>query len=386
MTQPRTFPNRVKGTQASELIVSFRSARSGRGSPSFVAEVEFSAPVGVTVLFGSSGAGKTTILDCIAGVLRPEKGRIAVGERALFDSERSVDVSVSDRRVGYVFQSLALFPHMSARQNIDYGLTKLAVAERQQRVAEISESFGIRHLLDRRPADISGGERQRVALARTLVTDPCVLLLDEPLSGLDVPTKSRIMEDLRRWNDSHRIPILYVTHDRSEVFALAERVVVLEQGRAIAQGSPFEVLENPRHELVASLAGFENIFDVEVKALHEDHGTMTCAFRGHTAVHLEVPLTARTEVGARTRVAVRAGDILVATTVPQGLSARNVLPGRIVSVERRDVMCVLQVDCGTMFEVHVTPQATESLGLHPGTNVWLVLKTHSCHLLRPAAY
>jgi molybdate transport system ATP-binding protein len=359
------------------LTVDVRTGPIGADGDPFALDVRFAAPAGVTVLFGASGAGKTTVLDCIAGLRRPEAGRIEAGERVLFDAASGTNLPVANRHVGYVFQSLALFPHMTADDNIQYGIANHGAAARRTRVDEIADSFAIRHVLKRHPREISGGERQRVALARALVTDPMVLLLDEPLSGLDLPTKSRIMNDLRRWNDRHCIPILYVTHDRAEVFAMAERVVALEGGTVIAQGSPFEVLESPRQESMAYLSGFENILDGIVKVKHEDRGTMTCAVG---PVELEVPLT-RIAAGAPVRIAIRAGDILLATVRPVGLSARNIIPGRIVSLARRDMVAVAQVDCGTTFEVHLTPHAQQSLGLIAGSEVWLVLKTHSCHLL-----
>jgi molybdate transport system ATP-binding protein len=335
-------------------------------------------------LFGPSGAGKTTLLECISGLLRPDEGRIAAGETAWFDSQTRVNVPVPRRQVAYVFQTLALFPHMSVEANVTYGLTRLAPEQRDQAVDTILNAFHIAPLRHRRPGDISGGERQRAALARALVTNPRVLLLDEPLSALDLATKTAIICDLRAWNHAHRIPVLYVTHSRDELFALGERVIALEQGRAIAEGSPQEVLRAPRLESLAQAAGFENIFDGAVTALHEDLGTMTCCLAG--TVQLEVPL-GHARAGDPVRIGIRAGDILLAITKPEGLSARNLLPGRIVSVTRRDVTVIARVRCGESnsgleIEVHLTPGAQQSLGLSAGREVWLVLKTYSCHLLR----
>jgi ABC-type Fe3+/spermidine/putrescine transport system ATPase subunit len=179
--------------------------------------------------------------------------------------------------VGYVFQTLALFPHLTAQENVEYGIEHLARTERRRRSDAMLEAMRISGLRGRKPRDISGGERQRVALARALVTEPSVLLLDEPLAALDVSTKSRIIDDLRAWNDRQRIPILYVTHSREEVFALANRVVVLEAGSIVAEGSPYEVLEAPRHELAAAWAGFENVFDAKVVLDDEPRGTTTVA-------------------------------------------------------------------------------------------------------------
>ena len=365
------------------LSVSVQKQFSSPGAEGFSLDVDFHVPPGITILFGPSGAGKTTLLECIAGLLRPDAGRIAAGDRVLFDAARKINVPVRRRKVGYVFQTLALFPHLSAEQNVAYGLAHLDGRERRPRAASILESFHIAQLAGRKPAEISGGERQRVALARALVTDPCALLLDEPLAALDALTKSRIIGDLRAWNQVHGIPVLYVTHSREEVFALGERVIALEQGNMLAQGTPQQVLQAPRHELLAQLAGFENIFDAAMTAAHEDSGTMTCRLAG-SAVELEAPL-ARVAPGSPVRLAVRAGDILLATEPPRALSARNILPGTLRSLARKDVAVIATVDCGVPFEVHLTPGALKHLGLHVGQPVWLIVKTYSCHLLEPSA-
>ena len=350
----------------------------------FSLDVEFSAAPGFTILFGASGSGKTTLLDCVAGLANPDAGKIAVGERVLFDVSTRVDVPVAKRGVGYVLQDLALFPHLTVEQNTEYGLAHLPRPARKQRAAAMLLEFHIDHLRQQRPAQISGGERQRVALARALVTDPCALLLDEPLAALDAATKGKILDDLRRWNQAHRIPILYVTHSREEVMALGERVLILEQGQIIAQGTPHEVLSAPLQETVAQLAGFENIFDATVWLVHEDRGTITCRLptgKPGTFVLLETPLI-RAELGSRVRVGIRAGDIILANIKPEGLSARNVLAGRIVSVERRDMIISARVNCGVEMEVYVTLAARDALQLAAGREVWLVIKTHSCHLMQ----
>ncbi len=334
---------------------------------------------GITILFGASGAGKTTLLDCIAGLATPDTGRITVGDRVFFDGDGGVNLPVQRREVGYVFQDLALFPHLSAEENIGFGL---GGKERERRTDEILESFRIAHLRERKPREISGGERQRVALARALVIDPCVLLLDEPLAALDAPTKSRMIDDLRAWNRAHGIPIIYVTHSREEVFALGERVLVLEDGKIVAQGTPHEVMMAPLQESVAQLAGFENVFNAAVVAVLEHRGTMRCRIGG-SKVELETPLV-RVKSGSSLRVGIRAGDILLATIQPQGLSARNVLPGRILSLEQRDMIVVARIDCGVEMTVHLTLAARDVLELQPGKEAWLVVKTHSCHVMAAA--
>jgi len=346
----------------------------------FKLDVDFVAQLGVTILFGASGAGKTTLLDCIAGLTAPDSGRIAVSGKVIFDAATRIDLSTHRRNVGYVLQDLALFPHLTAEQNVRYGLSKLAVAKQQELSNGIMESFRISHLGKRKPREISGGERQRVALARTLVTDPVVLLLDEPLAALDIPTKSKIIEDLRAWNEAHRVPILYVTHSRDEVFALGERVLILEKGQIVADGAPHEVMTVPRIDTMASPAGFENIFDAVVSSVHEDRGTMTCKL-ANSDVELETPLVKET-AGAALRVGIQAGDVLLATSRPEGLSARNIVAGRIGMLMQRDVIVVAKVNCGVEIEVHLTLAARFGLHLQPGQLVWLIVKTHSCHLLR----
>jgi molybdate transport system ATP-binding protein len=365
---------------SSELEIRIRK-RFANPEGSFLLNVHFRALAGFSILFGASGAGKTTLLDCIAGLTTPDDGRIAIGGADIYSSEKKFSLPAWKRNIGYVLQDLALFPHLTAEENVAYGLHRLNTTERRSRSREILNTFRIDHLRDRRPAQISGGERQRVALARALVTEPRALLLDEPLAALDRPTKSLILADLRRWNQHYRVPILLVTHSGEEVFALGEEVIVLDAGKIVAQGRPKDVMHAPRLETVAQLTGFENIFSATVVSLHEDRGTMTCRI-GPGPVELETPLIT-IAAGSRLRVGVQAGDVLLATESPRGLSARNILPGTIQSLEQKDGIVSAMVDCSeTSFDVHLTLAAREALSLAPGKKVWVVIKTHSCHLLR----
>jgi len=350
-----------------------------RFASGFELAVDLEAPAGITVLFGRSGSGKTTLLNCVAGLLAPDAGSIRVGGRVLFEGQRKVDVPVVRRQVGYVFQDLALFPHLTAEQNIAYGLDGVGASNRQRTVIAILDQFRIAHVARRRPSQLSGGERQRVALARSLVIEPQALLLDEPLAALDLPTQSQLIADLRAWNHEHSIPILYVTHSQREAFALGERIVVMEEGKVLAQGPPREVLRAPYQETVAYLAGFQNVFDARVVTLHEAHGTMTCRLENSSA-ELEVPL-AQVRAGAQVRIAIHAGDIIIAVARPQGLSARNVLPGKVLALDQQGITVHARVDCGVAFQVELTPYAVQSLALEAGREVWLVIKTYSCHLL-----
>jgi molybdate transport system ATP-binding protein len=374
-TEPRPKP-------PSEDTPRLEARITKRLSPQFALEVSLEAAPGFTILFGASGAGKTTLLDAIAGLTTPDSGHIAIGNWVLLDSDKQINIPVAKRRAGYVFQSLALFPHMSVEQNVQYGLTHLPQGQRTERTHSILEAFRIAHLSERSARKLSGGESQRVALARTLVTDPEVLLLDEPLAALDAPTKAHILDDLRTWNHTHQIPILYVTHSREEVFALGERVIILDAGRIIAEGTPHEVMNAPMQETVAQLVGFENIFDAIVETVRPERGTMNCRIAGEGGpLVLETPLV-RGGVGAALRVGIRAGDILLATAPPTGLSARNVIPGRIQSLEQHDVIVSARVRSRVEMEVHLTLAARDSLELAPNKEVWLVIKTHSCHLMQ----
>jgi molybdate transport system ATP-binding protein len=350
-----------------------------RLSGQFMLDVGFDAPAGITIVFGASGSGKSTLLRAVAGLQPPTKGRIVLGGRVVYDSSSGIALPPQARRVGYVFQQLALFPHLTVRQNLEFGLATASAAERAARVNDVAQRFHIEPLLARRPGEISGGERQRTALARALVTDPDVLLLDEPLSALDHATQSRIIDDLRAWNAAHQIPVLYVTHAHREVFALGERVVVLADGRILATGTPHDVIDLPAHETIAQLAGFENLFTATVTGRRPADGVMQCRLEGSEA-ELEVPMGVA-EVGASVRLAVRAGDILLATEEPRGLSARNVLRGTLVSLLREGTRVSATVEAGVRFVVHLTPGAVESLGLHAPRPVWLVVKTHSCRIV-----
>ncbi|HUS18688.1 MAG TPA: ATP-binding cassette domain-containing protein [Terriglobales bacterium] len=231
-------------------------AHTFRGVSSFKLDVEANFPAGVTGVFGPSGSGKSTWLECIAGVQRPLQGKIALGERVLFDDAAGVSLSPAQRGIGYIFQDAALFPHMNVRANVEYGLTHFAATEVRLRAQGAMETFGVAALADQKIRRISGGERQRVALARALVRDPQCLLLDEPFSALDHDTTMKIMDDILDWNRRREqpIPIVLVTHALEEVLAMAERVITLSQGRILAKGHPHQVLAAQRERLLAHLS------------------------------------------------------------------------------------------------------------------------------------
>jgi molybdate transport system ATP-binding protein len=350
-------------------------------APAFQLQVSEVFPPGFTVLFGPSGAGKSTLLDCIAGLLKPDSGRIQFGEEVFFDGAQNISLEPQRRGIGYVFQSLALFPHLSVKENVVYGIEGLPAAEQQARLKRVVETFHIAGLLNRKPGGLSGGEKQRVALARSVITNPRVLLLDEPLTGLDSGLRQAILDDLRNWNAEHRVPILYVTHNQEEVNAIGDRVVTMAAGQVRAAGNPREVLDAPRSAELAQAAGFENLLSARVLEYRSGDGIMRVGLDGSES-ELEVPL-GTAAIGSTVQVAIRAGDILLATQLPYGLSARNVLPGTVEAIETRGPTVRLQVKAGPVFMVHITPGALRSLELAVGSVVWLVLKTHSCHIVAP---
>ena len=356
-----------------------RKVHPGNAATFFLLDVQMEVPSGISILFGPSGAGKSSLLDCIAGLAQPDAGRIAIDSGVVFDSEKGLNVQPQQRQIAYVFQALALFPHMTVEANVAYGLPHAPERERDERVSEILKVFRVEQFRHRKPREISGGEQQRVALARSLVTEPRVLLLDEPLTGLDTELKNSIIEDLRAWNAAHKIPVLYVTHSREEVDALGERVIAIEHGKIISEGTPREVLDAPRRRRLAQAAGFENLLSGTVLDLREPDGVMRVRLADATC-EIEVPL-GHAAPGDRVRIAIRAGDILLATEPPRALSARNILEGKIASIEHRGTLVVARVDCGVVFTVHVTPGAERALQLAVEKKVWLVLKTHSCHFV-----
>jgi molybdate transport system ATP-binding protein len=331
---------------------------------------------GVTAVMGPSGAGKTSLLEALAGLRRRARGRIAVGDAVLLDSGRGVRLPPERRRVGYVPQDAGLFPHLTARENLRFG------ARGDGRAVESAiDTLELGPLLDRYPVSLSGGEKQRVALGRALATLPRLLLLDEPLAALDVGLRDRVLPWLTRVRDAWRVPCLYVTHNPGEALALAGEVLLLRDGRVEAAGAPLDVLGAARIDPRAE-PGLENLVAGRIAA-HDPRG-------GVTRVDLEgglvlaVPLEARRAVGDAVTLAVRAEDVLVATVRPEGISARNVFAARVQAVDRAGTDVLLRCAVGTAARpwlVRLTPSAVDGLGLGPGSAVWLAVKSHSVVLV-----
>jgi molybdate transport system ATP-binding protein len=359
-----------------EVVKTFHGSKNSGEAP-FELRVKAEIPAGITMLFGHSGSGKTTLLNCVAGLTNPDAGAISIANEKWFDSSDRVNLPPQRRRVGYQMQDLALFPHLTARQNILYGLAGVSKNEQQVRIAQANLAFKIGNLSDRLPRAMSGGEQQRVALARALVTFPKVLLLDEPLSSLDPSIKTSIMDDLRAWIAVNQIPVLYVTHSREEVFSLAERVVSLEHGKITGIGTPREVFSGHRHESIANWLGVENVFEGQIVERHSE-GTVLV-----TTGNIQVEVSGQgTASDGHVRFGVSAKDVLLATKKPEAISARNILQGRVVGVQQRAIEPTVVVDCnGTPFLSQVTPQSIAALDLHGGKEVWVIFKTHSAFVI-----
>ncbi len=328
---------------------------------------------GITVLFGPSGSGKSTTISAIAGLLQPERGRVSINGEFLLDTERGLFVPVRKRRIGYVFQEGRLFPHMSVRSNLLFGWRRSRPRPHRQEIEHVVELLGVGPLLGRRPHTLSGGERQRVALGRALLSNPKLLLLDEPLAALDEARKAEIMPYLERLRDEARMPILYVSHSVDEVSRLANQIIVLSEGRVAAQGAVIDVMT--RLDLFPITGRFEAGAVIEARiARHDERDSLTeVVFDGG---RLTVPKIDRA-VGETVRIRIRARDVIVALTEPRDISANNVLPATVVEI-RSDpgAYADVKLACGAvMLMTRITRRSLERLALAPGGHVFAIVKS-----------
>jgi molybdate transport system ATP-binding protein len=338
----------------------------------FALEAAFASDGGVTALFGRSGSGKTSVLNAIAGLLRPERGRIALDGEALFDAAAGVDVAVHRRRIGYVFQEGRLLPHITVRQNLLYG-RRFARGSGAVPYDKVIELLGLARLLERRPHDLSGGEKQRVAIGRALLADPRLLLMDEPLAALDAPRKSEILYYVERLRDELRVPIVYVSHSLDEVVRLADTIVVMSEGRALYAGPVPEAMA--RMELRPYLGRFEGgaVIDARVGEQDLEMGLARLDFPGGALLAPDVDALP----GERVRVRIRARDVSLATVRPESISMLNVLACRVVAVgEPAGASVDVQLDAsGTPLIARVTRKSVAALGLAPDVPVYALIKS-----------
>jgi molybdate transport system ATP-binding protein len=303
----------------------------GRESGAFSLEVEFRAAVGVTVLFGPSGAGKTLALDSIAGFVKPDAGRILLDDEILFDGASGVNLPPRRRNCGYVFQNYALFPHMTLRANLMFAADRLSRLERHRRVNEILERFHLKDVSGRRPHEVSGGEQQRCSIARALIGAPKLLLLDEPARGLDAPLREELYQVLRQVRSEFSVPVLLVTHDLDECFTLGDEMLVLRQGRIVQSGPPRKVLDQPANVEVARLLGISNLFQAEIAALDPGRNTSRLRLRDFELNGLYFPGRLR---GDQVWMCARAEE-LRAQPHNGSRPGPNQVPARLVRVSER---------------------------------------------------
>ena len=338
----------------------------------FTVEAAFASDAPIVALFGRSGAGKTTLVNAIAGIVRPERGRIAVAGRTLFDSARGIDVAPESRRVGYVFQDALLFPHMSVAANLAYGERLTPRGERfvsRERVVALLDIGG---LLERSPGGLSGGERQRVAIGRALLASPRVLLMDEPLASLDAPRKAEILAYVELLRDELQLPIVYVSHALEEVTRLADSLVLLADGRIAAQGPVAQVLARP--EMQQHTGRFEAGAVIETRVARHDerYGLTTLAFDGGELVVGNLDALPGEPVRAR----IRSRDVALALERPRATSFQNVLEGTVESVGREFGAIVdVELRVGrSKLVARITRESAERLGLAPGVRVYALVK------------
>jgi len=338
----------------------------------------FAAPSsGITALFGRSGTGKTSIINALAGLLTPDRGRIALDDEVLFDSETRIDLAPERRRLGYVFQEGRLFPHYSVRGNLLYGTKRNDTSGPS--FETVVDLLGIRDLLARRPADLSGGEKQRVAIGRALLASPRLLLMDEPLASLDAARKDEILPFITRLRDELKLPIFYVSHEMEEIMRLADLLVMLDNGKVAAVG-PVEDLTS-RLDLWPLTGRYEagSVIRTTLRGHDASFGLSELAFPGGRlrVTRIDAPL------GTAIRVRIHARDVVIATERPQHLSIRNAFPGKVLDIApARGPVIDLRLDIGkpdqpVVLWARITLRALQELQLAPGKPVFALVKTVS---------
>lgn len=338
----------------------------------FTLDAAFEAPAGVTALFGHSGSGKTTLVRAIGGLLRPASGRVVLGGDVLLDTARGIVVPRHRRRIGTVFQEGRLFPHLTVRQNLMFGRWFAPRGAPGPEVGAVVDMLGLGALLGRRPAGLSGGEGQRVAIGRALLSRPRLLLMDEPLSALDEARKAEILPFIERLRDEAGVPIVYVSHAVSEVARLADTLVVLDGGKVTASGPAAEVLTRLDIGPLAGAREAGAVLEARILAHDEDYGLTLCHTR---AGPLRLPRIAR-PVGAVLRLQIPARDVILGLSRPIGTSALNVLSGTVAEVLCGDgPTAEVRIDCGgAAVLARITRLSLVELGLGPGMRVFALVK------------
>ncbi len=326
-----------------------------------------------TVLFGPSGAGKTTVLRCLAGLETPDRGQICFGDEVWFKEGLNTCVTPQQRGIGFFFQDYALFPHLSVQKNIGYNLTGISKDEKSERIARMTETFGLSKLEHRNVQTLSGGEKQRVALARTLCRNPRLLLLDEPLSALDSPSRIRLRKELRHLLEQFNIPVILVTHDRTEALSLGDRMIVMNNGSVLQDGPIAEVFSKPNQKTTAGIVGMENVFPGSIKEKKD----------GLAIVEINNNLLEAADFGLDTgsvMLGIRAEDIVIRLTKETKSSARNQLRGTIEAIVSEESLVRLTVNCGFPIDALITRESKEEMKLEVSREVTLSVKATAIHL------
>lgn len=360
----------------SEGITASFTKRFAAGPVIRVEGLRLSAHAGITVLFGASGSGKTTVLRCLAGLERPEEGVIKFGNEIWSDAAQDIFLRPQQRRVGFVPQDYALFPHLSVEGNVAYGLNELPTTERGNRIAETLRWLELVGFERRRLNELSGGQQQRVALARAVVRGPRLLLLDEPLAALDSPTRLRLRGELRRLLMQANIPTLLVTHDRLEALALGDELVVMDQGNVLQQGPVTEVFSRPASLAVAAIVAVETVQPGRVLSTADGLVTLQVGDATLTALAGDLPPGAG-EVYA----CIRAEDVILIALEQNLSSARNHLSATIRAITREGPMMRIDLDCGFPLMALLTKQACEEMTLKPGDVVVALVKAPQIHVI-----
>jgi len=328
---------------------------------------------GITALFGQSGAGKTALVDMLAGLSRPDRGRIAIDDQVLFDAARRIDVPPERRRIGYVFQEDRLFPHMSVRANLEYGLRRAPAPARRIGFDQVVDVLDVRALLERRPRRLSGGEKQRISIGRALLANPRLLLMDEPLASLDGKRKNEILPFIERLSAEFAVPIIYVSHSAEEIVRLADTLVLLSDGRVAAVGAVEDLMS--RLDLRPLTGRYEagSVIAARVSGKDATFGLAHLAFPGGV---LRVPL-AGLALGRDVRIRVRARDVTLSSIRPEGLSTLNIFEGTVMEIggdAEPGPLVDVRVDIGVPLWARITRRALHDLGLAPGKTVYTLIK------------
>ena len=343
----------------------------------FKLRAQLDAPTpGVVALFGRSGCGKTTLINVISGLLQPDEGRVELDGVVLTDTRERVRIPVERRRIGYVFQDARLFPHLGVLANLRYGLRRAPRERRSIGLDEVLALLGLETLLERRPYQLSGGERQRVALGRALLSQPRLLLLDEPLAALDAARREEVLPYLERLRDQLSIPMVFVSHQLEEVLRLATHVALMEAGEIVASGTLTDISLRSELRTIVGPEAVGAVLDGVVIGVDSAQG-MADVQIGRGTLHISVPDTC---VGARMRIQLLARDIILATERPRALSVRNALEGVITELSDdvdRAILVKVDIGAGAAILSRVTRNARDALGLRAGMAVWVLVKAVS---------